>query len=227
MDVDTRVSRPAESFHGRTIFHLPLKEYASSEYFIRLLPERHFKEVIVSAINEHALTMIPSFKRVSIEEYIIWNALFAVMTTARMEDRAAYWHRGDFPYKLSVNFSDYMAMSRFELLIKMQCLPGRMESWKFANCLCIELNTYRFVRDPLYQIRGFMDAFNDNLADALTPGRYLCVDESMSQSLGYGIPNLKQIPRKPRSIGQEYKTVADVTTCCSLFGWTLLGQLSL
>ena len=120
VDVDTRVSRPAESFHGRTIFHLPLKEYASpAQYFIRFLPERHIKEVVIPAINEHALTTMPSFKRVSFEEYIIWIALFVVMTTARMEDRAAYWHRGDFPYKLSINFSDYMDMSRFELLTKM------------------------------------------------------------------------------------------------------------
>lgn len=59
-----------------------------------------------------------------------------------------------------------------------------------------------------------MKAYNSNLVSALTPGRYLCVDESMNQWLGHGMPNLKKIPRKPHSIGQEFKTVADVKTCC-------------
>jgi hypothetical protein len=59
-----------------------------------------------------------------------------------------------------------------------------------------------------------LHAFNANLADALIPGKYLCVDESMNQWLGKGAPNLKKIPRKPHSIGQEFKTVADTTNCC-------------
>ena len=63
-------------------------------------------------------------------------------------------------------------------------------------------------------MRDFLRAYNDNLVNALTPGKYLCVDESMNQWLGHGMPNLKKIPRKPHSIGQEYKTVADVNTCC-------------
>jgi len=69
-------------------------------------------------------------------------------------------------------------------------------------------------QDSLYQIRGYLDAFNANLADALSPGRYLCVDESMNQWLGHGMPNLKKIPRKPHPVGQEFKTVADAKTCC-------------
>lgn len=50
----------------------------------------------------------------------------------------------------------------------------------------------------------------------MTPGHYLCVDESMNQWLGKGMPNVVKIPRKPHSIGQEYKTLADSETYCIL-----------
>lgn len=50
----------------------------------------------------------------------------------------------------------------------------------------------------------------------MTPGAYLCVDETMNQWLGKDMPNLKKVPRKPHSIGQEFKTIADVKTCCIL-----------
>ncbi|CAO3596944.1 unnamed protein product [Absidia cylindrospora] len=46
----------------------------------------------------------------------------------------------------------------------------------------------------------------------MEPGRYMCVDESMNQWRGQGMPNLKKLPRKPHPIGQEYKTIADNIT---------------
>ena len=44
--------------------------------------------------------------------------------------------------------------------------------------------------------------------------KYLCMEESMNQWLGHGMPNLKKAARKPHSTGQEFKFVADTTTCC-------------
>ncbi|SAL99067.1 hypothetical protein, partial, partial [Absidia glauca] len=67
--------------------------------------------------------------------------------------------------------------------------------------------------DPLYQPRSFLTSFNNHVATTMRPGRYMCVDESMNQWLGEGMPNLKKVPRKPHSIGQEYKTIADNVTC--------------
>ncbi|GAA5801961.1 hypothetical protein HPULCUR_007420 [Helicostylum pulchrum] len=70
--------------------------------------------------------------------------------------------------------------------------------------------------DPLYQIRGFLAAFNETLSKTLKPSKYLCVDESMNQWLGNGMPNLKKVPRKLHPIGQEFKTLADNHTYCIL-----------
>ncbi|KAL9536674.1 hypothetical protein MBANPS3_012460, partial [Mucor bainieri] len=68
--------------------------------------------------------------------------------------------------------------------------------------------------DKLYQLRSFIDAYNENLQEVVIPGKYVCVDEFNNQWLSHGMPYLKKIPRKPHSIGQEYKTTADVNTCC-------------
>jgi hypothetical protein len=73
--------------------------------------------------------------------------------------------------------------------------------------------TTAYANDKLYQIRAFLDAYNKILKEAIIPGKYLCVDESMNQWLGHGMPNLMKIPRKPHPIGQEWWTVADVQTC--------------
>ncbi|GAN11694.1 hypothetical protein MAM1_0820d11275, partial [Mucor ambiguus] len=67
--------------------------------------------------------------------------------------------------------------------------------------------------DPVYQTQSFLKAFNDRMAEKMRPGRHMCVDESMNQWLGNGMPNLKKVPRKQlHSVGQEYKTIADSFT---------------
>ena len=86
-----------------------------------------------------------------------------------------------------------MSLERFDQLLRMHVFTVR--------------DGRQHAEDKLYQIRGFLHAFNDNLDAALDPGRYLCVDESMNQWLGQGMPILKKIPRKPLPIGMEFKTV--------------------
>ncbi|CAG8829392.1 38375_t:CDS:2, partial [Gigaspora margarita] len=64
---------------------------------------------------------------------------------------------------------------------------------------------------PFYFIHQFHNAFNDNLSHAITPGSYLCIDESMCQWMGKidKGPFQRKIPRKPHPIGCEFKAVAD------------------
>ena len=82
---------------------------------------------------------------------------------------------------------------------------------------CFEMPSLtRRRQDPLYQILGFLEAFNEHLVSCLEPGKYLVIDESMNQWLGIGMPNVKKVPRKPHPIGQEFKTVADYHTNCIL-----------
>ncbi|CEP12858.1 hypothetical protein [Parasitella parasitica] len=52
--------------------------------------------------------------------------------------------------------------------------------------------------------------------DTFVPGKYLCIDKSMNQWLGSGMPNVKKVPKKPHPIGQQFKTLADNHTYCIL-----------
>ena len=130
-------------------------------------------------------------------------ALLMTMTVMVYADKKAYWHKGSSPlFYPKINFSDYMDYDRFFLILKYHVF---------------ELyDPVRNMADPLYQIRGFLAAFNETLSKALVPGKYLCIDESMNQSIGSGMPNLKKVPRKPHPIGQEFKTFADNHNYCIL-----------
>ena len=125
VEVDARMSRPHEAFQGRKTLHLPAKENASpAQYFLRFLPETHIQDVVLPAINQHAATVLINFEPITYEEYLVWIALFVIMTTVRMEDRAAYWHQGNCPFTLSMNFSTYMSMKRFNLISEMHVFVG-------------------------------------------------------------------------------------------------------
>lgn len=75
--------------------------------------------------------------------------------------------------------------------------------------------------DPWHPVREFLNAFNENMQDVLTPGKFLTVDEIMSRWLGLesqhaaeGLPHATKIARKPEGIGAEMKAVADGETGC-------------
>lgn len=120
VEVDCRAAQPSAAFRGSTVLHLSAKEYASpAQYFLRFLPETHIQDVVLNAINEHAASVISNFVPVTYAEYLVWIALFVIMTTVRIDDHAAYWHRGNYPFYMSINFSDYMTMESFNIRTKM------------------------------------------------------------------------------------------------------------
>ena len=87
---------------------------------------------------------------------------------------------------------------------------------KYTNaCIKEKISTLATIRkqdDALYQVRNFIAVYNTNLEEALNPGQFLFVDESMNQWLGKDAPFIKKIPRKPHPVGQEFKIVADAET---------------
>ncbi|KAK3255282.1 hypothetical protein CYMTET_35530 [Cymbomonas tetramitiformis] len=65
--------------------------------------------------------------------------------------------------------------------------------------------------DPFSPIRRFADAWNNTMANVLSPGDLLLVDESMGQWKGMGMPGLMFVMRKPTPLGREMHT----TACCA------------
>jgi Transposase IS4 len=196
---DVRRTQPGSAFQGHCRLHLATSS-SMALYFLRFLPLEHIQHVVIPAINLHAMATLARWEILTYPEYLLWITLFVIMTTNIIPDKGAYWQKSSFPFGPRIDFGRYISLERFEQLIRMHVFTvpdGRQHA-----------------EDKLYQIRGFLQAFNDNLEAALEPGRYLCVDESMNQWLGHGMPILKKIPRKPHPIGMEFKTVADTATNC-------------
>ena len=65
------------------------------------------------------------------------------------------------------------------------------------------------------KVRFFTDKMRQQFQDALKPGGWLCIDESMFSWLGRALklPGWKRIKRKPHPIGLESKT-----TACAVVG---------
>lgn len=201
--VDTRNISPSYT-SATSRFNLPNRSTASpADYFFFFLPMDYIRDTVIPNINAHAAFVVTNWTNVTFLEYMTWMALLMTMTVMVYADKKAYWHKGSSPlFYPKINFSDYMDYDRFFLILKYHIF---------------ELyDPVRNMADPLYQIRGFLAAFNETLSKALVPGKYLCIDESMNQWLGSGMPNLKKVPRKPHPIGQEFKTLADNHTYCIL-----------
>ena len=66
--------------------------------------------------------------------------------------------------------------------------------------------------DPDQQVLDFLEAVNNNLMIAFTPGDHVCVDESMIKSFHKKLNGKVKIMRKPRPIGSEIKDISDSRT---------------
>ncbi|CEP15942.1 hypothetical protein [Parasitella parasitica] len=58
------------------------------------------------------------------------------------------------------------------------------------------LDAKRKLAEPLCQIREFLSAFKETLSKAFVPGKYLCIDKSINQWLGSGMPMAEKVPLK-------------------------------
>ena len=69
-------------------------------------------------------------------------------------------------------------------------------------------------RDPFWQVRLILQAWNDNMAAQFLASWVLCLDESMSiWHNRWTCPGWVFCPRKPHPYGNEYHTL-----CCGLCG---------
>jgi hypothetical protein len=167
------------------------------DYLLYFLPVDHFR-TIVDNINTYARSVINSWTNVTYPEYMIWIALLTAITVIKHYDRKAYWYLGSSHFHISINFTNYMPMQRFNNIMRMHVfeVPSKEKQ----------------VNDSLYQIKSTLNESNDHIKDYLIPGKHLVIDETMNQWLKVGMPNLKEVSRKPHPIGQEFKSLADYYT---------------
>ena len=163
-------------------------------WFLFYMPLRLIVE-IVDATNEAAKTISwprdCPWKHLRTGEFLRWLGLWVLMTVYPINHggRRGYW-RG------VLNFGQYMTEKRFENILRAFSLPQykRGESgWGGQGRAYY--NDIKF--DKFQEVRYFCDQMRKQFQDALKPGGWLCVDESMLSWLGRALkmPGWKVIKR--------------------------------
>jgi hypothetical protein len=169
------------------------------DYFLFFFSLNHF-QIIVQDIIEHARTAQDTWNDLSYAEYMLWIDLLSVMTAIYHSDRSTYWNQDDIHFRMQVNFSKYMSKKKLKDMMRMHVF----------EVYSIE----KLGNNPFYHIRSTLHAFCAHMKDSLIPGKYLVIDESMTQRLGVGMLNVKEVPRDSHPIGQEFKSLPDYHTNC-------------
>ena len=169
--------------------------------------------LIVKATNEAAKDIAwprnQPWKHLRTGEFLRWLGLWILMTIYPIGfgGRRAYW-RGIF------KFTQYMTEHRFENILRCFTLPQYKQSdsgWGGQGRAHYLIKKF----DKFQEVRFFTDKMRQQFQDALKPGGWLCIDESMFSWLGRALklPGWKIIKRKPHPIGLESKT-----TACAVVG---------
>ena len=164
--------------------------------------------MICDATNLKARTiawpMDQSWKHLRIGEFLKWLGLWVLMTvySSLGSDRRSYW-RG------LLRFGQYMPEWRFENVLRVFTLPTYTRDDRGWGGPARELyEEKRF--DPFWETRRFIDVMRKQFQDAIKPGGWTAIDESMFSWLGRDLKmaGWKVVKRKPHPIGLEAKTTA-------------------
>jgi len=163
---------------------------------------------IVAAINNNAASIkFPAngrWKLLSAGEFLRWMGLWLLMSVYKANPRREYW-RG------RPGFGKYMAEKRFDAIMTAFALPKYQKNHDgWGGHMGKKMK-----HDKMAGCRKFLDLLQDRWSEAITPGGWLVIDESMVAWLGVLIkmPGWKVIKRKPHPFGLEFKTV-----CCCVTG---------
>jgi hypothetical protein len=170
--------------------------------------------LIVTATNEKAKDISwprqQPWRHLRTGEFMRWLGMWILMTVYPISHggRRAHW-RG------VLKFTQHMSEHRFENTLRAFTLPQHEQSdpkWWGGQGRPHYMEK-KF--DKFQEVRFFTDEMRKSFQNALKPGGWLCIDESMFSWLGRALklPGWKIIKRKPHPIGLESKT-----TACAVVG---------
>ena len=169
--------------------------------------------LIVHATNEEAKRISwasdARWKHLRTGEFLRWLGIWILMAVYPIAGggRRTYW-RG------MMKFNAFMPEKRFERILRAFTLPQYNKTdpgWGGEGRDYYKEKKY----DKFQEVRFFTDIMRRQFQQALKPGGWLCIDESLFSWLGRALklPGWKVIKRKPHPIGLEAKT-----TACAVVG---------
>jgi hypothetical protein len=167
-------------------------------YFLLMFPLQ-IVDFIVNATNS---TILAEKGQINPQKFFTFIGLLFVMTVLRLDSKREYWNKetGDelFPCP---DFSRYMGLAEFE---------------RFQKHLKLDIaETTEEKDDKWFVIRRLIREFNARRRQVISPGEFVCIDESMvpwegadSAHRKHGAPYVTKIIRKPTPVGIEIKNAA-------------------
>ena len=131
----------------------------------------------------------PSFKEISVTEFMTFLGLVYSMELIKLPNRRMYWADLHSTVLPNMDFSKHMIRFRFEEIL---------------STMQMSTNTDRDM-----QVQDFINAVNEHLSVAITPGNVVTLDESMIKSFHRKLKGKIKIKRKPRPVGNEIKDMSD------------------
>ena len=163
------------------------------DYILHFLPIQHIKEVVIPNTNKYAKKQDPRWIDIDFDEVLhVLGLLIAMEVYEIHSPRRLYWSpevNNLFP---AMDFGKVMTCRRFETILKYLQLSNS--------------------DNENQQILDFVAAINETFQNAITPGTYLTLDESMIKSFHRNLKGKIKIIRKPHPIGNEIKNMADAVT---------------
>ena len=167
-------------------------------YFLHFFPTNFLKETMLPAID----TFVK--EPVTFEEFLCFLGLFNSMEVQHLPERRMYWDTQDNGIFQTFNYGKYMSRARFEEIL--------------SNL------TFSPKEDKDDQILDYLDAVNKCFQAALRAGDSLCLDESMVKAFHRNLKGKMKIIRKPRPIGNEFKTLCDARSKIVLYAELYEGK---
>ena len=138
-------------------------------------------------------------KPISFGEFLVWIGLWIMMSTIQGFQRRSYWSTDTIdPFvNAPFRFNKIMSRTRFEDIL---------QNIKYTS------RDPPDYKDPFWEVREMIDAWNRNMENQFIPSWISCLDESMSKWVNaFTCPGFMFVPRKPWPFGNEFHTIA----CCS------------
>ena len=155
------------------------------DFFIHFFPMAYLREEIIPATNSFARKNRKSWNDIMEEEMLHFFGILKAIEVYKLSERRMHWASMKDTMFPAMNFSEFMTITRFEEIVKFLQLSNSP--------------------DPDKQVLDFIAAVNQHLLHALTPGKFITLDESVIKSYHKNLKGKIKIKCKPRPIGNEIK----------------------
>ena len=129
-------------------------------------------------------------------EFLQWMGIQFVMATQQGFQRQDFWSIQKINTFITapVQFNGIMTQNHFKEILKA------------LSYACDNPPSYK---DPFWEIRQMIEAWNENMRENFTPSWISFLDESMMKWINrYTCPGFMFVPRKPWPFGNEFHTIA-------------------